>query len=77
MKKIYIVVLFYLWNKKKEKLRNEINEWIRRTKPNKGEFDAFFDYDKELKGPKNETIFTKVKIKYSWINFQNEKDYQK
>ena len=49
------MVGFYLWNKKKEKLRNEINEWIRRTKPNKGEFDAFFDYDKELKGPKNET----------------------
>jgi len=45
----------YIWNKKKEKVRNEVNEWIRKTKPNKGGFDAFFEFDKELKDPKNET----------------------
>jgi len=46
----------YLWNKKKEKVRNEVNEWIRRTKPIKGGFDAFFDFDKEMKDQKNKTI---------------------
>jgi lysophospholipase L1-like esterase len=45
----------YIWNKKKEKVRKEVNEWIRNTKPDKGGFDAFFDYDKEIKDPKNET----------------------
>ena len=50
----------YLWNKKKEKVRNEVNEWIRRTTPDKGGFDAFFDYDKELKDPKNETKLAKI-----------------
>jgi lysophospholipase L1-like esterase len=50
----------YLWNKKKEKVRNEVNEWIRKTPPNKGGFDAFFDYDKEMKDPKNETKLAKI-----------------
>ena len=50
----------YLWNKKKEKVRNEVNEWIRRTAPEKGGFDAFFDYDKEMKDPKNGTKLAKI-----------------
>lgn len=72
MKKIYIyiVVIFYLWNKKKEKVRNEINEWIRRTKPIKGGFDAFFDYDKELKSPKNETM-----VKFIEDETRNQKNF--
>ena len=45
----------YKWNKKKEKVRKEVNEWIRKTKPDKGGFDAVFDYDKGVKDPKNET----------------------
>jgi lysophospholipase L1-like esterase len=36
-------------------MRNEVNKWIRETKPDEGGFDAFFDFDKELKDPKDET----------------------
>ena len=50
----------YLWNIKKEQVRNEVNEWIRRTAPDKGGFDAFFDYDKEMKDPKNEAKLNKI-----------------
>ena len=50
----------YVWNKEKEKVRNEVNEWIRKTTPEKGGFDAFFDYDKELKDPKNGTKLDKI-----------------
>ncbi len=46
----------YIWNKKKEKVRQEANKWIRTTKPKDGGFDAFIDFDKLLKDPKNETI---------------------
>ena len=41
-------------------MRNEVNKWIRRTPPNKGGFDAFFDYDKEMKDPKNKTKLAKI-----------------
>ena len=43
------------WDKRKEKVRIEVNRWIRKTKTDKGGFDAIFDYDKEMKDPKNET----------------------
>jgi lysophospholipase L1-like esterase len=66
----------YIWNKKKEKVRNEVNEWIRKTKPNKGGFDAFFDYDKEMKDPKNETRLTDIYDCGDGIH-PNLKGYQK
>ena len=50
----------HLWNKNKEKARQEVNSWIRKTKPEDGGFDAFFDYDLLLKDPKNETILKDV-----------------
>ena len=50
----------YKWNKKKEKERKKVNNWIRTTTPKKGGFDAFFDFDKLLRDPKNETIMEKV-----------------
>ena len=50
----------YLWNKKKEKVRNEVNQWIRKTTPDKGGFDAVFDYDKEMKDPKNGAKLAKI-----------------
>ena len=43
-----------VWNKKKEKVRQEVNKWIRETKPEKGGFDSFFDFDKLLKDPEDE-----------------------
>jgi lysophospholipase L1-like esterase len=49
----------YLWNKNKEKVRKEANEWIRTTKPEDGGFDAFIDFDKLLRDPNNETILFK------------------
>ena len=45
----------YLWNLNKEKHRNNVNSWIRKTKPLKGGFDAFFDFDKYVKDPLNST----------------------
>ena len=37
-------------------MRQEANDWIRKTKPENGGFDAFFDFDKLLKDPENEAI---------------------
>ena len=45
----------YIWNKDKEKVRKKVNDWIRKIKPENGGFDAFFDFDKYFKDPKNET----------------------
>ena len=45
----------YLWNLNKEKHRNDVNNWIRKTKPQNGGFDAFFDFDKYVKDPLNST----------------------
>ena len=45
----------YLWNLNKEKHRNDVNKWIRKTKPRNGGFDAFFDFDKFVKDPLNST----------------------
>ena len=48
------------WNQKKEKARIEVNNWIRTTKPENGGFDEFFDFDKYLKNPKNESQLNKI-----------------
>ena len=45
----------YLWNLNKEKHRNDVNNWIRKTKPQNGGFDDFFDFDKYVKDPLNST----------------------
>jgi lysophospholipase L1-like esterase len=45
----------YTWNKNKEKVRKECNDWIRKTKPKNGGFDGVFDFEKYIKDPKNET----------------------
>jgi len=66
----------YHWNKKKEKVRNEVNEWIRKTTSDKGGFDAFFDYDKELKDPKNEAKLAEIYNCGDWIH-PSLRGYQK
>ena len=43
------------WNKEKEKKREEVNNWIRTTKSENEGFDAFFDFDKLIKDPNDET----------------------
>ena len=45
----------YLWNSIKEKHRNDVNRWIRKTKPQNGGFDNFFGFDKFVKDPLNST----------------------
>ena len=45
----------YLWNSIKEKHRNNVNRWIRKTKPQNGGFDYFFDFDKFVKDPLDST----------------------
>ena len=49
------------WSKNKEKVRIKVNNWIKKTSPKRGGFDAFFDFDKYLKDPKN---ITKMKDIY-------------
>lgn len=49
-----------LWNEQKEKVREETNNWIRNTKPEKGGFDHFFDFDNAIKDPKNKTIMKDI-----------------
>ena len=44
----------------KEKERKDVNQWIRTTKPDKGGFDAFFDFDKLMKDPKDEKNLKKI-----------------
>ena len=48
------------WTLNKEKVRTEVNNWIRNTKPEDGGFDAFFDYDYFLKDPLNETRLNEI-----------------
>ena len=43
------------WDEKKEKVRNEVNNWIRTAKEDKGGFDYYFDFDKYIKDPDDET----------------------
>ena len=42
------------WTKEREKIRKEVNNWIKNTKSEDGGFDAFFDFDKIMKDPDNE-----------------------
>ena len=51
---------FYRWTEQRENYRQEINNWIRTTKSENGGFDAFFDFDKLLKDPKDETKLYEV-----------------
>ena len=48
-----------IWTEKREKVRKEVNEWIRNTKSEEGGFDAIFDFDAYIKDPKDETILYK------------------
>ena len=41
------------WSKEKDKVRNEVNEWIRNTGSDEGGFDYFFDFDEIIRDPKN------------------------
>ena len=43
------------WNKEREIVRQEVNNWIRNTKSENGGFDAIFDFDKLMKDPNDET----------------------
>lgn len=45
-----------IWTEKREKVRKEVNNWIRNTKSSDGGFDAFFDFDKFVKDPNDDTI---------------------
>ena len=48
------------WNKEREIVRQEVNNWIKNTKSENGGFDAIFDFDKLIKDPNDETkIFKK------------------
>lgn len=62
----------YLWNKQKEKIREETNNWIRNTKPEKGGFDHFFDFDSTIKDPKNKTIMKVIDDSGDGIHPGNE-----
>ena len=64
------------WDKRKEKVRIEVNRWIRKTKPDKGGFDAIFDYDKEyITHYKINLLYYKYKItKIRIINYYIEKN---
>ena len=42
------------WTQEREKIRLEVNEWIRNTKSEEGGFDSFFDFDKIMKDPNDE-----------------------
>ena len=42
------------WNEKREKVRTEVNEWIRNAGNDAEGFDAYFDFDKLTKDPSNE-----------------------
>ena len=43
------------WVKEKEKIRQEVNYWIRNTKREEGGFDAFFDFDEFIRDPNSIT----------------------
>jgi lysophospholipase L1-like esterase len=42
------------WSEEKEKVRKEVNNWIRTTRQDKGGFDYFFDFDEVTKDPNDE-----------------------
>ena len=45
-----------IWTEVREKVRKEVNNWIRHTKSDEGGFDAFFDFDEFMKDTNDETI---------------------
>ena len=45
-----------IWTEEREKVRKEVNNWIRNTKSDEGGFDAFFDFDEFIKDPNDDTI---------------------
>ena len=42
------------WSEEKEKVREEVNNWIRTAREDKGGFDFFFDFDEVMKDPNDE-----------------------
>lgn len=42
------------WTEEKEKVRVEVNNWIRTAREDKGGFDYFFDFDEFMKDPNDE-----------------------
>ena len=46
---------FFRWTEEREMERQEVNNWIRNTKPEEGGFDYVFDYAQFMKNPDNET----------------------
>lgn len=49
-----------IWTEAREKTRLAINNWIRNTKRENGGFDAFFDFDKYIKDPDDETKMKEI-----------------
>ena len=49
-----------IWTEAREKTRSAINNWIRTTKSEDGGFDAFFDFDKFIKDPDDETKMKEI-----------------
>ena len=44
------------WSEEKEKVRGEVNNWIRTAREDKGGFDFYFDFDEVMKDPNDEKI---------------------
>ena len=42
------------WSQQKDKVRNEVNNWIRNAGKDKEGFDYYFDFDKAVRDPNNE-----------------------
>ena len=55
------------WNKEKEIIRQEVNNWIRNTKSDDGGFDGIFDFNKLIKDPNDEIKMFKNYDRGRWI----------
>lgn len=42
------------WTEEREKIRQQVNDWIRNTKPEDGGYDSCIDFDKVMKDPNEE-----------------------
>lgn len=42
------------WTEEREQIRQQVNNWIRNTKPEDGGYDSFIDFDKVMKDPNEE-----------------------
>ena len=49
-----------IWTEAREKTRSAINNWIRTTKSEDGGFDSFFDFDKFIRDPGDETKMKEI-----------------